>query len=64
MQMYFDINADVCESPAQWAEDEELEEGEEFKLISVEVLGANTYKIINGVPMLIAIAQPEGVEHA
>lgn len=61
MQIYVDRDVAVFNSPAEYANDEFLnEEGDEFTLLSVEILGANTYRIINGVPVLVAIAQAVG----
>jgi len=62
MHFYFDRDAEAFDTPQQYADDHECDEGEEFTLIATEVLGANTYRIIEGVPTLIAIAQPKGTE--
>lgn len=61
MHIYIDRDVAVYESPTQYSEDESFnDEGDEFTLLTVEVIGANTYKIIDGVPRLIAIAQAIG----
>lgn len=62
MRIYVDKDVAVFESPSQYAADELFDdEGDEFTLLTVEVVGANTYRIINGVPVLAAIAQAVGV---
>ncbi|MDD5272177.1 MAG: hypothetical protein PHU14_05610 [Methylovulum sp.] len=61
MHLYIEREAQAFESPQQYADDYELSEGDEFALMAVEVLGLNTYRIIGGVPTLVAIAQVTGV---
>jgi hypothetical protein len=62
MHIYLDPNVEVAESALQYAQDNCIDtEGEVFQVLVVDVIGANTYKIENGKPMLVAIAQPNGV---
>jgi len=62
MRIYLDPDIDVAESALQYAQDNFIDgEGEVFQVLVVEVIGANTYQIKDGKPMLVAIAQPKGV---
>jgi hypothetical protein len=62
MHIYLHGHSEPYDSPAEYAKQEELAEGEEFELIAIDVIASNTYRIINGKPELVKTAVPTGIE--
>jgi hypothetical protein len=61
MHVYIDPLTGVWNTPAEHQAIEEYKEGQEFTLLSIDVIAANTYRIVNGVPELVKTAQPSGI---
>jgi hypothetical protein len=61
MHIYIDTCTSVIASPEDHLAFEEYSEGEEFTLLAVDVLGANTYRVTDGKPVLVKIALPVGL---
>jgi hypothetical protein len=50
------------ESPEEVIATGELAEGEEFDLVRLTVGAKTTYRVVNGKPVPVSVAFPEGIE--
>jgi hypothetical protein len=51
---------EATDSPEMYANENACEEGEEFALLRVTVISRSIYRVVNGKPIQVAIAFPEG----
>ena len=51
---------EATDSPEMYAEENGFGEGEEFALLRVTVISRSIYRMVNGKPVQVAIAFPEG----